>query len=124
MSLLISNRVDKSVQTDRLDSVSNSGCGESSSDQKEDKSCQIEAAPAPKTKDINKSRKPYTKRLVKLASACEHTDMRSYALNMCKRCYHTKGRTKLATGCPHSDRRLYARNVCKGCYLKLYRSKL
>ena len=50
--------------------------------------------------------------------------MRSYALNMCKRCYHTKGRTKLATGCPHSDRRLYARNVCKGCYLKLYRSKL
>ena len=61
---------------------------------------------------------------MKLATQCEHTNLKSYALNMCKRCYHSKGRTKLAEGCIHTDRRLYARQVCKSCYMKLYRAKL
>ena len=68
-------------------------------------------------------RKPYVKRIVKLATACEHKSQKSYALNMCKRCYHSKGRTKLAVGCQHTNRKLYARQVCKACYLKIYRAK-
>jgi hypothetical protein len=73
-----------------------------------------------KRKTPGSIRKKYKPRTPKFAVNCEHKDLRSYALGLCKNCYHSRGRTKLATDCPHSDRKLYAHNVCKGCYLRLF----
>jgi hypothetical protein len=57
-----------------------------------------------------------------MVTACEHTDRKHYAKNMCNNCYHIFGRGKTAWACPHQDRKLYAKGKCHECYLEYYHS--
>jgi hypothetical protein len=57
-----------------------------------------------------------------VVTACEHTERKHYAKNMCNNCYHMFGRGRTAWACLHLDRKLYAKGRCHECYLEYYHS--
>jgi len=55
-------------------------------------------------------------RKIKKVSACEHTNQKHYAKNMCYNCYLKSGREKKAWKCKHVNSAHYAHGQCHNCY--------
>ena len=47
-----------------------------------------------------------------LITACEHTNRKHYAKNMCASCYRKNGKAQPTTACEHTDRNNYSIGMC------------